>query len=127
MSDSMHDRPLEVLFVDDDREVLDSFRLFLETAGLDVTTADNGQDAIDAAVAQRPHVIVLDLAMPKVDGRAILNALQERAETAQIPVVLFTGGITTALPNSSQVRALIQKPCLPSNLLAVIRRVGGQA
>jgi CheY-like chemotaxis protein len=118
---------LSVLFVDDDHEVLEAFGGYLETSGVQVTKAANARDAIVAAARLLPNVIVLDVAMPGLDGYAVIHALQARAETSQIPVVLFTGTTSPRIRREPQVRACVQKPCTPNELLGVVRMFGGRA
>jgi CheY-like chemotaxis protein len=118
---------LSVLFVDDDAGLLASFGRYLEAAGLDVTAIEDPHAAVTQARERQPHVIVLDMAMPGLDGFAVMSALLRERETAQIPVVLFT-----ALPwedafQKPQVRACVQKPCTPKDLLGVVRMIGGRA
>jgi CheY-like chemotaxis protein len=117
---------ISVLFVDDNVEVLDSFGRYLQTSGLDVTMTTDPWAAIAKARDIMPHVIVLDVAMPSIDGYAVVDALQQGA-TRQIPVVLFTGLPASRLQNAPGVYACVQKPCTPEHLLGVVRmfRRGG--
>lgn len=118
---------LSVLFVDDDREVLDCFGRYMEAAGLAVVRAQSGKEAVALARELVPDVIVLDVAMPVMDGFEVVEALQERMETRQIPVVLFTGLPPERMRRAPQIFAQVQKPCAPAHLLGVIRMFGGRA
>jgi signal transduction histidine kinase/DNA-binding response OmpR family regulator len=79
-----------VLVVDDDESVR---RLVVETLagdGLELREAVDGEEAVAAVTSRRPDAIVLDLLMPKLDGFAVLDALQRDPETRSIPVVVLT-------------------------------------
>ena len=76
--------------VDDDEVVRRSVRHALEPIGWKVTEAENGQVAIDALIAARPDVIILDLMMPTMDGFEFLDALRDRVDWQDIPVVVMT-------------------------------------
>jgi signal transduction histidine kinase/DNA-binding response OmpR family regulator len=79
-----------VLVVDDEEPVR---RLVVETLGgygLELREAADGEQALERVAAAVPDAIVLDLIMPKLDGFAVLERLQEAAETRTIPVVVLT-------------------------------------
>lgn len=80
----------KVLVVDDDRMVLTSTRLILESAGFRVVALDRGDAAVEAARRERPDVMLLDVMMPELDGWEILGRLRAHPDTRSIPVVIFT-------------------------------------
>lgn len=118
---------LSVLFVDDDVDVLECFGHYFKAAGVDLTKTTNPREAIATAARILPDVIVLDVVMPEVDGFDVFDALQARRETAQIPVVLFTGFGVRDVSRTRPVCACVQKPCSPKDLLSVVRMFGGRA
>jgi signal transduction histidine kinase/DNA-binding response OmpR family regulator/CHASE3 domain sensor protein len=80
-----------LLVVDDEAAVR---RLVVETLageGLRLREASNGTEALAAVAAEIPDAIVLDLAMPEVDGFEVLAELQKKPETREVPVVVLTG------------------------------------
>jgi DNA-binding response OmpR family regulator len=77
-----------VLVVDDDPTVSDVVRRYLERAGLAVSHAADGQEALDAYDAQPPDLVVLDLMLPGIDGLEICRRL--RARDGEVPVVMLT-------------------------------------
>jgi two-component system phosphate regulon response regulator PhoB len=78
------------LVVDDDPAIREILVTNLEAEGMDVRTADNGDDAGTLARELRPDLIVLDVMMPGRDGYAVLGDLKSDPATAEIPVVLLT-------------------------------------
>jgi DNA-binding response OmpR family regulator len=79
-----------ILFVDDERDIVECARLYMENAGLDFEGAFDGLQAVQAVHRQRPDLIVLDVVMPRLSGWDTLRALQEDPATADIPVIMLT-------------------------------------
>ncbi len=65
-----------ILVVDDEPQILRALRITLRARGYEVDTAANGASAIAATAKQRPHVIVLDLGLPDMDGVEVINGLR---------------------------------------------------
>jgi CheY-like chemotaxis protein len=107
-----------VLVVDDDRDVLEALACYLAAVGLNVATSMSGEDAIAMARAIPLDAIVLDLAMPVVDGFGVIDALQQ-GKTSQIPIVIFTGLPLATVCRGRQF-ACVQKPCDPADLMSVV-------
>jgi CheY-like chemotaxis protein len=118
---------LSALFVDDNLDVLECFGRYFETAGVDVAKAADAGGAIATAIHARPDVIVLDVALPGLNGLDVLDALRLRQDTAQIPIVLFTGLPVEDVAQARRVDACVQKPCTPKALLGLVRLLGGRA
>lgn len=79
-----------VLAVDDENDVL----LILRTAlrdDYDVVTASSGREALDKAAEQAPHVVILDMMMPEMNGMQVLEELRRSPATASTPVIFLTG------------------------------------
>jgi two-component system, OmpR family, response regulator MprA len=77
-------RPLRVLVVDDEPSIVDFIRLGLQYEGFEVQTAPDGQAALRLISEFRPHVVVLDVMMPKLDGLAVAEALRGNKDTGVI-------------------------------------------
>ena len=76
--------------VDDEPANRDWLKRVLEPAGFEVTLASSGHEAIEAAKAAKPDIVMLDLLMPDVDGFAVVDALSDDEETRAIPIVVLT-------------------------------------
>jgi chemosensory pili system protein ChpA (sensor histidine kinase/response regulator) len=125
---SPNERVLSVLFIDDDVGILDAFGRYLEMSGLRVTLATNPLEAIARVGAITPDVIVLDVAMPGVDGFTVVDTLRARPEAAHIPIVILTGLPIERLcrdhvGQDRRISACVQKPCSPDELLDVVRAI----
>ena len=81
---------LQVLVVDDDREIVDMTRMVLESGGYRVIPAFSGQEALQKAASDHPDLILLDINMPEMDGWEVLKLLKVDEETKQIPVAMFS-------------------------------------
>jgi CheY-like chemotaxis protein len=80
----------KVLVADDDPRALELTALRIGDMGSTVVRASGGQEAIDLARKELPDLIVLDLMMPDVNGFDVVDVLQQRPETARIPIMVVT-------------------------------------
>jgi CheY-like chemotaxis protein/predicted transcriptional regulator len=85
-----------VLVVDDELDNRVMMRYFLESWGYEVELAANGQEALEKVAANPPHLVLLDLEMPVMDGFDTCDRLKSNDATEQIPVIMFTGLEQTA-------------------------------
>jgi len=119
----MADKPL-VLVVDDDTDSRTLLELALKTSGYAVATAVNGLDALRAARQQLPRLILLDLAMPVMDGFTFRTE-QLRDETLKSIPVICVSGRHDALPASRSMRAAgcIPKPFDLEVVISSVREI----
>lgn len=114
-----------ILIVDDDRSVLQLYRTALAFSGFIVDTADDGLGALQSIEVAPPNLVVLDLDLPCVHGRAVLEEIVANAATSQIPVVVVTG---TDCPRPvPQAAATLRKPCDPEALVSTVERHLGRS
>jgi two-component system alkaline phosphatase synthesis response regulator PhoP len=118
-----------VLLVDDDENIVQLVKMYLERDGYQVTTALDGQGALDAARRTRPDIVVLDLMLPGMGG---LEVCRELRRDSSVPIVMLTARTTetdklTGLDMGAD--DYVTKPFSPRELLArmraVLRRVPG--
>jgi len=83
-----------ILVVDDQPINVQLLKRKLERGGLQVTTANNGLEALEQVKAKRPDLILLDLMMPDMDGIEVCQRLQASSETRSIPVIFVTARTT---------------------------------
>jgi len=81
----------KVLAVDDEADVLKLVEMALQVEGYKVIQATSGKEALELAKKEKPHVILLDIMMPEMDGMEVFKRLKNKVETAQIPVIMVTG------------------------------------
>jgi PAS domain S-box-containing protein len=79
-----------VLVADDDPDIAELVKLHLEETGFRAVVVGRGVKVLEIARRQRPDLIVLDVLLPDMDGRAVLEALKSDPATADIPVIMLT-------------------------------------
>jgi CheY-like chemotaxis protein len=127
MSPSMLDIPLlpeRVLVVDDNADCLSTTAELLRMSGCEVRTATNGADAVAAVQVFSPEVILLDLAMPDMDGYAVAKAIRADAGNAGIFIAAVTGlgrSEDKARSAANGVDIHLIKPVAFDELLGVLR------
>lgn len=114
----------KILVVDDDEAIRSMIRTVLELEGYEVVEAKDGKEALEKAFFVLPHLIVLDIMMPSMDGFEVCQKLRQNTKTKDLPV-LFLSALNTA---PDKVKGLgcggddyITKPFNPMELVARIK------
>ncbi|MFL6230165.1 MAG: response regulator [Pyrinomonadaceae bacterium] len=84
-----------VLVVEDFEDNRFMMRRLLEMSGYHVVEAVNGEQAVEAAVAERPDLILMDLSLPKLDGLAATRRIRQHEGLAHVPIVAVSAHDTT--------------------------------
>ena len=112
-----------ILVVEDNRDNYELVRTILELAGYDTFLAVNGRDGVNAARKQKPDLILMDMALPEMDGWDATQRIRQDPETKQIPMVALT---VHTLPRERKraldagVDAYIAKPFDAAQFLQVV-------
>jgi len=117
----MKDNQYTILLVDDNLDNVELLVEILRVQGYRTLTAQSGHDAIRLAANEQPDLILLDIAMPVMDGMEVLEVLKADSSTADIPVMFVTG----IMENEKILRAIekhtvvdyIPKPIVITELL----------
>ncbi|MFO1414718.1 MAG: response regulator transcription factor [Burkholderiales bacterium] len=112
-----------VLLVDDDVELLDMLRAYLEREGFAVTALHEPEAGIDAALSGRFQLVVLDVMMPRVTG---IEALRRIRAASRVPVLMLTARGDDAdriLGLELGADDYVPKPCTPRELVARVRAI----
>jgi len=124
MSTDPETAPL-VLVVDDMVDGREICAEYLSFRGYRVATAADGHEALAKAFDLLPHVILMDLSLPGIDGWEATRRLKRDERTRRIPVIALTAH---ALPSyrdealAAGCDSVVTKPCLPKDLEAEVRR-----
>lgn len=84
----------KILLVEDDRQMLEVTRRYLENLDFSVVFTDNGSEALILARESRPDLALVDAGLPGLDGFSLCRALKQSPETAGMPVVIISGDRT---------------------------------
>lgn len=84
------EKKARILVVDDEPDLVQMVSVRLNASGYEVTTAYDGQQALDQVKQVRPELIILDLMLPKLDGYKVCRLLKFDERTKSIPVLIFT-------------------------------------
>lgn len=112
---------MNILVVDDDKEIVDSIAIFLSGENYTVIKAYDGIEALDALSENDVHLMILDIMMPKLDG---IKTLMKLRETRNIPVILLSAKSEDAdkiLGLTAGADDYVTKPFNPSELVARVK------
>ncbi len=112
---------MNILVVDDDREIVDSIAIFLSGENYTVFKAYNGIDALELLSEQDIHLMILDIMMPKLDG---IKTLMKLRQSRNIPVIIISAKSEDAdkiLGLTAGADDYVTKPFNPSELVARVK------
>jgi DNA-binding response OmpR family regulator len=112
-----------VLIADDDPSIRRIVQMVLSRQGLKVITAEDGEDAFQKIITEKPDAVLLDIRMPKMDGLELCSRLKATEATADIPVGFLTA--EKELESYKQAQELggilyITKPFKPERLVDTV-------
>jgi len=121
-----------ILVVDDDAKIVRLVRTYLERDGFSVVTAADGPAALEAIERHRPALVVLDLMLPEMDGRAVIRAVRRDDEAGATPIIILSARGSTI----DRIAGLedgaddyLPKPFSPAELVlrvkSILRRAAG--
>lgn len=124
---------MNVLIVEDEADILQLLKYNVESAGFEVSTAEDGYEALSLARRQLPDLVLLDLMIPGLDGFEVCRELKRNAETKHIPIIMLTAKgeeIDRIVGLELGADDYVVKPFSPRELTlrirAVLRRSGGE-
>jgi DNA-binding response OmpR family regulator len=112
-----------VLLVEDDPKMRSTIALYLEREGYDVATAEDGEVALEVAREREPHLVVLDLMLPRLDGLEVCRRLRDRGDAAVIMVTARSTEEDKLTGLDLGADDYVTKPFSPRELMARIRAV----
>lgn len=116
----------KVLIIDDTPTELDLLHQLLEQQGHEALSADNGADGIALCMNEQPDVVLIDVAMPEMDGFQATRQLTNNTKTGHIPVII----VFRSLQEADEVwaikqgaRGLLEKPVTQQKLLKALNNI----
>ena len=111
--------PARILIVDDFEDARELYAEYLRMRGFEVSCAADGEAALRLALPSGYDLIILDLALPRMDGIAVLRELRRHSPTAKTPIIILSASVGTEAREQT-LRAgadlFLEKPCLPDEL-----------
>jgi two-component system cell cycle response regulator DivK len=120
--------PPLILVVEDYDDAREMYVEYLTFTGFRVEAATNGLEAIEMTTRLMPDLVLMDLALPKLDGWEATRRLKSDPKTSHIPVIALTGHALAGHAERAREAgcdSFITKPCVPDELVAEISRVLG--
>jgi CheY-like chemotaxis protein len=118
-----------ILIIDDDDDQVDVLSHRLRSNGFETSSAESGQRGIDMVHEHRPHLVILDLRLPDIDGFSICQQLADNPETCAIPVIIVSGMVRPDIIRRSRsvgCQYYVRKPYDPNALLLLIENALGK-
>lgn len=118
----------KVLVIDDEADMLNVVKHCLQKVGYEVLTCDNGRNAWDAIVQNRPDLLLLDVMLPGMDGYSLQIKIAENDFTKEIPIIVFTAlePSKTLFQKFPQVKGFMTKPFKTEVLLQTVENTIGK-
>ena len=114
----------KILLVDDEFALADTLKEFLEQEGYLVEYAGNGKEALEALAQSQPDLVISDMMMPIMDGKALLKAMRDDPNLKSIPVVLASAALRQiVLPADERLpafSAFLRKPLQLDEFLSLV-------
>jgi DNA-binding response OmpR family regulator len=108
-----------ILIVEDDRDLRRLYRTALLVVGFEVKEAADGLSALRTMDSDPPNLVVLDLALPMLNGHVVREQIQSQATTCHIPIVIVTGSDQDL--DNLPVASVLKKPVSAERLVWTVR------
>ena len=117
-----------VLIIEDDQIILEMYRDKFQVSRWGVITALNGEDGLNAAIRHHPDLILLDLAMPKMDGMTVMKHLRSDLWGESVPVIILTnlnidGKLLEEIIKNKPTYSLMKANTTPDDVFAKAKEI----
>ncbi|QRN95853.1 response regulator [Archangium violaceum] len=106
-----------ILLVDDDLDLIEIYTELLEQLGFSITSAPDGQEALELAPRLQPDLIITDVSMPRMNGLELCRRLRSDEQLRDIPLIIHSSEVDLLVPHGE---VFLPKPC---ELSALITRI----
>jgi DNA-binding response OmpR family regulator len=119
-----------ILIIEDDQIVGTIYRRKFQLEGFEVALAADGEAGLAAVSTFHPHIVILDLMLPRLNGVEVLRRIRAQPDNHQLPVIVLSNAYLSNLvqdaTNAGANQCLIKANCTPKHILEVIRRTLAQ-
>lgn len=118
----------KILIVDDNDDVVTTYRVVLERMGYGVDIARDGNECLEKIEQNRPDIVLLDVLLPGLSGNEVCRLIKETARTSDIPVVAITASVAADTREKMAevgADAFLLKPIEVSDLNRVVKKFLG--
>jgi CheY-like chemotaxis protein len=119
-------RPQVIVVAEDAEALRELWEIWLSHHGFEVIVAPTGAEALTIATEYRPVAVIMDWAMPVMDGLEATRRLKEDPRSADVPVMMVTAHTSALHQRAAEIAgcaAFVRKPVEPDQLMAELRRV----
>ncbi len=116
-----------ILIVEDDEDIRKLLSIRLESQGFQVLTAVDGQEGLNKVLSEKPHLIILDLFLPRLSGEEVCKSVRESRDKtiSSIPIIMLTAKrseVDRIIGMVIGANAYIEKPFDPEQLLEQVHK-----
>jgi two-component system alkaline phosphatase synthesis response regulator PhoP len=114
----------KILIVEDEKDILQLVKLYLEKEGYRTVTASTGPEGLAQVRSEKPDLLVLDLMLPEIDGLEICKRLRSAPDTAMLPIIMLTAKAEesdTIIGLELGADDYVTKPFSPKTLVARVK------
>ena len=116
-----------ILVVEDNNDLQLLFKLVLESAGYQVATADNGQDALEYIAQIQPQLILMDIMMPEINGLQVTRNIRQTPNNQSLPILLVSAidRLNDEQLQNSKANGILYKPFDIDDLISRVSELTG--
>jgi two-component system, OmpR family, alkaline phosphatase synthesis response regulator PhoP len=118
----------KILVVDDEAHILHVVSMKLRNAGYEVITAEDGEEALESALANKPDLVITDYQMPFLSGLELCMKLKQHEATRATPALMLTArgfGLASEYIEQTNIAGVLSKPFSPREILAKVHELIG--
>lgn len=127
-------RATKILVIDDDPDLVEALKIILETESYQVVSAFDGKEGLKKVEEENPHLIILDLLLPKKDGDILCRELKKNPRYTDIPILVLTAvaeKVDIKVFPEHKISSLpaddyVHKPIQPQDLLDRVKKLLAQ-
>ena len=116
-----------ILVVEDDLDIIEMLNMLLTRSGYEVSSCENGREALEKIRNIKPHLILMDLMLPGMDGKSIIEEMGKDEDINTTPVLILSAleAAEHMFIGKPQIKGICFKPFSPTALLNKVKQIMG--